>query len=612
MHMRMLGSVLLLVAASACDGGKDGNFDDDEYILDADGDGVTDSEDACPDDQLQWTDADGDGHCDEVDDDCPEDPTDWIDTDGDGYCDNSDPCPEDFAQHIDEDGDGHCDEQDDDCPDDVNGWNDSDGDGVCDRSDACPNDPNETEDRDGDGYCDGDDDCPDDPNGWRDTDGDGDCDDDDDADGDGLSNREEKIYGEDCGISNPYEADTDSDGLDDPVDAFPRDPFPEFILFRNDLGTIDLMLSKRNGAFEDAVEIGDFRGGTSDSSYEYVRFGISDFNNDGKMDFIALAIADDVDGVDVWWFWRDSHSTNFNQRLLGHHDRSPFKTLTDFNNDERIDLLALEITKPSTISDALMRSYMNMGLVESADCFSTTDATNPDGCAFYEQNAVDLTTLAKGQWVLNSSRDAVDINADGHRDMAVMILSSGGNSAVPVSILHGNGDGTFQPPVEMFDHNNGACGGSPANALLFADFDNNGYGDILMGFDDDGDAGSGWLYPGEWRSDGTSGIKEFAFDLRNCREVIDVNPTHESGGEHPGVGGSARNFDFNFDGNQDVMLGFNYTQPWAAPSRAELWLGAGDGSFTLFDTIRDFPDSRFAMTLATPQPMCPRFPTSKP
>ena len=151
------------------------------------------------------------------------------------------------------------------------------------------------------------DDCPDDPNGWADTDLDGDCDEDDDSDGDGISNREELIYGADCGISSPNSADTDGDGISDPEDAFPRDPYPEFILFRNNKGTIDLMLSKRSGRFEAAVEIGDPNGGTTDLSYDYIRFGISDFNNDGRMDFIALGKGDDMkEGVDVWWFWRDS------------------------------------------------------------------------------------------------------------------------------------------------------------------------------------------------------------------------------------------------------------------------------------------------------------------
>ena len=106
--------------------------------------------------------------------------------------------------------------------------------------------------------------------------------------------REELIYGANCGISSPNSADTDGDGISDPEDAFPRDPYPEFILFRNNKGTIDLMLSKRSGRFEAAVEIGDPNGGTTDLSYDYIRFGISDFNNDGRMDFIALGKGDDM------------------------------------------------------------------------------------------------------------------------------------------------------------------------------------------------------------------------------------------------------------------------------------------------------------------------------
>ena len=608
MQMRTTMTLLGLLLSVGCTSALDDVSDD--AVVDSDGDGYIDTMDGCPDDIMQWTDVDGDGYCDEIDDACPDDPNEWMDTDGDGVCDNSDPCPEDFTQKTDADGDGVCDERDDACPDDPESWRDTDGDGVCDRTDDCPNDPEETIDTDGDGYCDGKDDCPDDPNGWADTDLDGDCDEDDDSDGDGISNREELIYGADCGISSPNSADTDGDGISDPEDAFPRDPYPEFILFRNNKGTIDLMLSKRSGRFEAAVEIGDPNGGTTDLSYDYIRFGISDFNNDGRMDFIALGKSDDMKGVDVWWFWRDSHSTDFKQRLLGYHDRFPFKTLTDFNNDEKMDLLVMEVVKPSNISEALLRSYTNMGLMETATCFATTDPTNPDGCAFVEQEAADLTDFAKNEWVIDHSRDAVDLDGDGFRDLAVLLLSSGGNTPVPVAVMHGNGDGTFEQPIFMFRHNDGKCGESPANAILFSDFDNSGIGDILMGFDDDGDAGSGWFYPGQVTTTST-GLEEYDFDLRACEEVIDINPTDESGGDNPGVAGSARNFDFNFDGNQDIMLGYNYSSAWSAPSRAELWLGDGSGGFSLYGVIRDFPDNSNATAFATPQPMCPRFPTSK-
>ena len=107
--------------------------------------------------------------------------------------------------YIDADGDGHCDELDDACPDDPTGWTDADGDGHCDEiDDKCPEDPNQWTDADWDGYCDEiDDDCPNDPDWWNDTNGDGVCDGMDDCDGDGILDGEEIIYGEDCAISDP-------------------------------------------------------------------------------------------------------------------------------------------------------------------------------------------------------------------------------------------------------------------------------------------------------------------------------------------------------------------------------------------------------------------------
>ena len=92
---------------------------------DADGDGVADGEDGCPDayDPEQW-DLDGDGAGD-VCDTCPMDPADGCsgftpgDTDGDGVADGADLCP-----HVWDDG------------------TDSDGDGKGDACDLCPQESN--------------------------------------------------------------------------------------------------------------------------------------------------------------------------------------------------------------------------------------------------------------------------------------------------------------------------------------------------------------------------------------------------------------------------------------------------------------------------------------
>ena len=115
-------------------------------VLDTDGDGLLDPDDACPNEPEDF-----DGFQDE--DGCPD-----LDNDGDGILDVDDECPnepEDFDGFEDEDG----------CPDP-----DNDGDGILDVDDACPNEPGPPEtngcpdpDRDGDSVPDRTDNCPDEP-----------------------------------------------------------------------------------------------------------------------------------------------------------------------------------------------------------------------------------------------------------------------------------------------------------------------------------------------------------------------------------------------------------------------------------------------------------------
>lgn len=141
-------------------------------FLDADGDGIADDNDDCPEGMPE----DRDGF--EDDDGCPED-----DNDNDGVPDADDRCPK--AQ---EDTDGN--QDDDGCPDP-----DNDQDGILDTDDACPDVKGvaskskkysgcPSKDSDGDGILDDVDRCPDQP---EDLDGrfdqDGCPDPDDDADG---------------------------------------------------------------------------------------------------------------------------------------------------------------------------------------------------------------------------------------------------------------------------------------------------------------------------------------------------------------------------------------------------------------------------------------------
>ncbi len=109
-------------------------------VLDTDGDGVEDINDAFPEDASETTDTDGDSIGDNSDA-FPEDASEDTDTDDDGIGDNAD----------DNDDNDEALDVDDDFPLDPAETTDTDGDGVGDNADAFPEDSTETVDSDRDG-----------------------------------------------------------------------------------------------------------------------------------------------------------------------------------------------------------------------------------------------------------------------------------------------------------------------------------------------------------------------------------------------------------------------------------------------------------------------------
>ena len=163
----------------------------DRGCRDSDGDGVSNTFDAFPEDSNETKDGDGDGVGD-VADSCPKDAgTSWRDlnacedSDGDGYSNQADLCPNLWglanAPHIG-------------CPD-------RDEDGVADQADAFPDDENETGDRDKDGLGDESDQYP------------------DDHDNDGVPTNEDWDD-----FDSTESMDSDDDSVGDNADVWPDDP----------------------------------------------------------------------------------------------------------------------------------------------------------------------------------------------------------------------------------------------------------------------------------------------------------------------------------------------------------------------------------------------------
>ncbi len=479
-------------------------------------------------------------------------------------------------------------------PDDDSAAGDDDTSGDDDDSTAADDDSSDDDDTtavdsDGDGVPDDEDDFPDDPAEWLDTDGDGTGNNaDTDDDNDGIADPLETYYGADCRISDPLDPDTDDDGIGDLNDPYPRDPFAEFVLVRNDLGSIEYALSNRDGTFQPWVPIGDPLG------VNYTTFDIADFDSNGIMDFIAHTAADEVTGLmQVWFFYRFDSPTNFAQIYLGEVDWALHGIVADVNGDDLFDIVTMEYSRPGNFDWAKFVTFLNNGDIHNAACVQSDDPFA--GCAFTRIEANDITPWIAGQWVANYAYQAVDVTDDGVKDIVMGHYAYGGNAPMPVYYLAGNGDGTFQDPVSIFTHNQNYSQ-SPANSILFGDFTGDGLGDVVMGLDDDGDAGQAWIYPG-------TGPGQFS---GSYLEAFDINPGCESGcADDPGATGSARVFDFDFDGDLDVMVGVYTGGVWGAPTQINLFLGHNDGTFAAPLAVGPVLQSTYAHSFAVPQRLCP-------
>ena len=428
-----------------------------------------------------------------------------------------------------------------------------------------PETEEEVSDRDEDGVRDEWDAFPDDPNEAYDNDGDGTGDNADlDDDNDGLSDEEELSVGEDCVISSPYDEDGDGDGILDVDDPYPLDPFPEFILNANDLGSFYFFLSNRDGTFGEREEWGD------DIGDNYRGFAVADFDADGRMDFITHNDTPDDDGLyDMWFFYRTSKEDEFVQINLGKTEMRLGGVVADINGDNRFDVVLnrAERAANNKLLSFTGWSFTNNGDIRSAAC---AVADYPDtSCAFTRRQAYYFGegSVIYDQWSYSFGRQAMNIAGTDDKDLVFSVFPHGGVCPSTLYRLEGAGDGTFSStPVEALVHNHAAV-----ISLVFADFTSDEIGDVIVGLDDDGDAGQAWLYRG-------TGTGVFETTSHAC---FDLEPGIESGQDNIGVTSTARTFDFDFDGNMDIMVSHNNgTSPWNdGPSIIEILMGNGDGTF---------------------------------
>jgi hypothetical protein len=265
-------------------------------------------------------------------------------------------------------------------------------------------------------------------------------------------------------------------------------------------GQVSIILNNGDGTFQSPVP---YSTGTG-SSY-FVATG--DFNGDGILD---LAVANQTSANSVIAILLGNGDGTF-QAPLSYSTGSvsaAFLAVGDFNLDGAIDLVVVNSGTQDTISILLGNgdgTYQNAVIYPSGGAFATAAAVgdfNGDGvpdlavvnsCATYNNLSCSQsgsiavmrgngdgtfqapTVYGSGGNEANSIAIA-DFDGDGNLDLAVSNLgpSAGGSSAGVLSLMLGNGDGTFQSAVTF------SAGGSFTSYVSAGDFNGDGQPDLAV------------------------------------------------------------------------------------------------------------------------------------
>ena len=195
------------------------------------------------------------------------------------------------------------------------------------------------------------------------------------------------------------------------------------------LNGIDVIFNNASNSFTSQVS---YTNGVTCSSGTIIRF--ADVNNNGTMDVVKSCGT--TSGFNINLFLSNSVGTFTNTvHIMGSNNNTGME-LADFNNDNKIDI---------AVTNSSQQLVIFLG----------------NGNGTFNANAINLAFAG-------TSLEISDFNNDNIKDIVVGTYNS-------IGVLLGNGDGTFQNPInKTLSLTNG-----PVDALKCHDFNSDGYKDIV-------------------------------------------------------------------------------------------------------------------------------------
>jgi hypothetical protein len=394
---------------------------------------------------------------------------------------------------------------------------------------------------------------------------------------------------------------------------FNGDGLPDLVSLPSQ-GTPSLLLNKGNGTF--SVQT------TSINLKSMASAAVGDFNNDGIAD---LAIADPINSTIFILLGSGSGAFNYGSASVSFPPAGV--AVEDFNSDGLQDL-AVAGSSGYYSSIIILLGDGNGGFRQPANSFlfswpgpTALAAADFNNDGYIDVAALDPTgnvvaiLLGDGQGNLPGHRDwtlpasagiggsaTADFNGDGKLDLAVVQFNQNGNTITgSVSVVPGNGDGTFQQAISTPVPNVGI------DTMVVGDFLGNGKADIatapvpttggisvILG---NGDGtfgvvnaanvpGTGvqYMVGGDFNNDGKGDLATLSLSCANACSPVNVLLSNGDGTFNvhlvANVAGIATNIaagDFNNDGNLDLVV----IDPTGAVNPSVLvFLGNGNGTFS--------------------------------